>query len=460
MRMFACVRARSRLSLPRTLHTTAPCSLRPTFTLSRAPAMPNINKPVPGADQFYPLNEPLIGSSYPESVYPQNKDLPMLFQPLTLRGMTFKNRIWVAPMCQYSSDNGHATDWHLVHIGGFATRGVGAICMEATAVVPEGRISPNDAGLWTDSQIAPLQRIVKFAHAQGALVGVQLAHAGRKASTLAPWVHSDAAKTRKADSWTALADEGGWPDGVYGPSDVPFAEDYPQPNTMDEQHLLYLEDAFLAAVERCKAVGFDFIEIHGAHGYLLHSFLSPLSNTRTDAFGGAPLANRLRWPLRLLARLRAAWDKPLFVRISATDWAAGPEKGPAGEWRQWGIEQSTLLVGEMRTLGVDLVDVSTGGNWAQQQIPTGPGYQVPFAAAIKKAHPDFPVSTVGLISDPREAEGYLRDGKADVVSLARELIRTPHWPILAAQTLGAAVKPANQYERGWVDVITPAKADS
>lgn len=410
------------------------------------------------AGQFYPSNEPVIGATYPGPVYPQNAKLPKLFQPLTIRGTTFKNRIFVSPMCQYSSDNGHATDWHLVHIGGFATRGAGAICLEATSPVPEGRISPQDAGLWADSQIAPLQRIVKFAHAHGTLIGVQLGHAGRKASTLSPWLHSDPAHTRVASSWVAPKEDGGWPDEVYGPSDIPFAPDYPTPKAMDEAHMQYVEDAWLKAVERCKTIGFDFIEFHGAHGYLLHSFLSPLSNTRADAYGGQPLANRMRWPLRLIARARAAWDKPLFVRISATDWAEGPEQAPDGTWTQWGIEQSKVFVGELQKLGVDLIDCSTGGLWAQQQIPLGPGYQVPFAEQLKKAYPNLPIGAVGLITEPEQAESYLNEGKADVVFLARELMRDPHWPILAAQKLGVAVKPANQYERAWPTVITPNTA--
>ncbi|GBE77697.1 Putative NADPH dehydrogenase [Sparassis crispa] len=419
--------------------------------------MPNINKPVPGADQYYPLNEPSIGSPYPESIYPQNATIPALFQPLSIKGITFKNRIFVAPMCQYSADNGHVTDWHLVHIGGFATRGAGAICMEATAVVPEGRISPQDAGLWTDSQIAPFQRVVNFAHAQGTLIGVQLAHAGRKASTLAPWVESDVAQTRRTATRVAQKTEGGWPDEVYGPSDLPFSDKYPKPKPMDEAHLLYVEDAFVKAIERCKAIGFDFIEIHAAHGYLLHEFVSPLSNTRTDSYGGS-LENRLCWPLRLISKCRAAWSKPLFVRISATDWAEGPELGSDGEWKQWGIEQSKVYVGEMQKIGVDLVDCSGGGNWVHQNIKLGPGYQVPFAEALKKAFPNLPVAAVGLITDPQQAESYLRDGKADAVFLARELLRTPQWPIIAAHELGIAVKPANQHERAWVDMLTPAKA--
>ncbi|KAI0639578.1 FMN-linked oxidoreductase [Trametes polyzona] len=439
----------STISLPTTV------SVHPERTRYRR--MSYINKPVPGVDQYYPLNEPSIGTAYPKDVYPQNAELPVLFQPLSIRGVTFNNRILVSPMCQYSSDDGHATDWHLVHIGGYATRGLGAICMEATAVVPEGRISPEDAGLWTDSQIAPLKRIVNFAHAQGTKIGIQLAHAGRKASTYAPWVHSNIAKTRKAPTYVAGKDEGGWPDRVYGPSEIPFSDLYPKPSALTATELSQLVDAFVKATERSKEAGFDFIEIHGAHGYLLHEFVSPLSNDRTDEYGGS-LENRLRFPLEVARKVRAAWGKPLFVRISAVEWAEGPEKDPGtGEWKQWGIEQSKVYVSELKKIGVDLVDCSTGGNWVKQKIPIGPGYQVPFAEALKKAHPDLLIGAVGAITEPEQAESYLRDGKADVIFMARELIRNPHWPIYAAQKLGVAVKPANQYERGWVEMLTPAR---
>jgi len=356
-------------------------------------------------------------------------------------------------MCQYSSKDGYATDWHLVHIGGFATRGAGAICMEATSVVPEGRISPEDAGLWEDGQIEPLKRIVNFAHAHGTLIGVQLSHAGRKASTQAPWA-------RSGHSWVASEEEGGWPNKVYGPSELAFSDTFPLPKEMDEAHIEYLEDAWIKAVERCKTIGFDFIEIHGAHGYLLHEFVSPLSNVRTDIYGGQPLENRLRFPLRLLSRVRAAWDKPLFVRVSATDWAEGPEKGGDGQWKQWGIEQTKIYVGEMEKLGVDLIDCSTGGNWADQKIPVGPGYQVPFAEELKKVYPNLPVGAVGLITEPEQAEGILKDGKADVIFLARVLMRDPHWPIAAAAKLGVAVKPANQYERGWSEMLSHTVVNS
>ncbi|KAK1234993.1 hypothetical protein PQX77_001795 [Marasmius sp. AFHP31] len=287
-----------------------------------------VNHGAPGVEGYFPLNDPPIGTSREK-----DQDVPILFQPITIGGVTFKNRIFVSPMCQYSSDNGHATDWHLVHIGvRFASRGVGAICMEATSVVPEGRISPEDAGLWTDSQIAPLKRIVNFAHAQGVKIGVQLAHAGRKASTYATWVQTAAGgmNARKL----ASKEENGWPDEVVGPTSTPWTDGYPVPKELTKEQLTEIEDAFVSAIERAEQAGFDFIEIHGAHGYLIASFVSPLSNTRTDEFGGQSLENRLRFPLSLISRCRSAWGKPLFVRISATDWAEGPEKAADNTWAQ------------------------------------------------------------------------------------------------------------------------------
>ncbi|KAJ8084396.1 hypothetical protein PM082_003165 [Marasmius tenuissimus] len=401
-----------------------------------------VNNGVPGVEGYFPLNDPPIGTPREK-----DQDVPILFQPITIGGVTFKNRIFVSPMCQYSSDNGHATDWHLVHIGGFASRGVGAICMEATSVVPEGRIAPEDAGLWTDSQIAPLKRIVNFAHAQGVKIGVQLAHAGRKASTYAPWVQTAVGgmSARK----TASKEENGWPDEVVGPTSTPWNENYPVPKELTKEQLTEIEDAFVSAIGRAEQVGFDFVEIHGAHGYLISSFVSPLTNTRTDEFGGQPLENRLRFPLSLISRCRSAWSKPLFVRISAADWAEGPEKTAENIWTQWGIEQSTIFAGEMEKIGVDLVDVSSGGNWSGQKIPAAPGYQVPFAEAIKKAHPSLIVGAVGSITEGKQAEGYLKEGKCDVVFLARALMKDPHWALTAAKELGVKVKGANQYERAF-----------
>ncbi|KAI0317670.1 FMN-linked oxidoreductase [Amylostereum chailletii] len=420
--------------------------------------MPFLNTPAPGAREYYPLNDPIIGSALPAESYPQNKELPPLFQPLTIRGVTFPNRIFVSPMCQYSSDNGHATDYHLVHLGGYAIRGPGAIIVEATAVVPEGRISPEDAGLWTDTQIAPLKRIVDFAHAHGSKIGIQLAHAGRKASTYAPWVFASADLKHKAPGWLAGKDEGGWPDEVYGPSEIKYAEDHAQPKPMTEENIKYVTDAFVAATKRSIEIGFDFVEIHGAHGYLIHSFLSPLSNARTDGYGGA-FENRTRILLEITKAVRAAWgDRPLFVRLSGTDWAEGPEKGEDGEWKQWGIVQTAQLSGELAKLGVDFIDVSSSGNWAQQKIPVGPGYQVPLAEAVKKAVPNTLVGAVGLITDGKQANAILVEGKADVILVAREFQRSPNFVMEAAEALGVAIKPAVQTERAWSRVLVPKNA--
>ncbi|GJJ08062.1 hypothetical protein Clacol_002269 [Clathrus columnatus] len=412
---------------------------------------PFLNPRVPGVRQFYPLNEPAIGSAYPKEVSPKNKTIPPLFQPITIRGETFKNRIFVAAMCQYSSDNGHATDWHLVHIGSFATRGAGAICMEATAVVPEGRISPEDAGLWTDTQIPQLKRIVEFVHTQGAKIGIQLAHAGRKASTLAPWLRGNLARTTNAGRDVAYEDENGWPEDVWGPSAISFAPGYPMPKELTEEKMDYVEKAFIDSVERCKQIGCTSKLIHAAHGYLLSEFLSPLSNKRTDKWGGQSLENRMRYPLRVIKSIREAWaDKPLFVRFNAVEWAEGPEK-EGDEWKQWGIEQSSIFTGELIKLGVDLIDVSSGGNWGAQKIPVVPGYQVPFAARLKKDHPSLTVGAVGLITDPKQANSIIEEGKADVVFLARELLRRIDFPLIAAYELGVAVKPANQeVKESWI----------
>lgn len=348
-------------------------------------------------------------------------------------------------MCQYSAHDGHATDWHLVHIGGFATRGVAAATIEASAVLPEGRISPEDLGIWSDSHIPNLKRIVEFAHAQGTKIGIQLAHAGRKASTYAPWVKN---RTGHGTPWIAKEDENGWPDKVFGPSAIPYSHQFPEVKELTAAQLLEIEEAFMAAIKRCEVIGFDFIELHMAHGYLGHSFVSPLSNKRTDEYGGS-LENRLRFPLRIVERSRAAWSKPLFVRISASDWAEFGEKDANGEWQSWGIEQSKIFAGEMKKLGIDLLDCSSGGNWYKQAIAVGPGYQVPFAEAIKKAHPDLIVGAVGKITEPKQAESYLQDGKADVVILARALLKEPHWALRAAHELNVHIKLAAQYERAW-----------
>ncbi|EJU00844.1 NADH:flavin oxidoreductase/NADH oxidase [Dacryopinax primogenitus] len=411
------------------------------------------NKGVEGADHFYPANEPVsVGEAFPA-----NARLPMLFQHLKIRSVDFKNRIWVAPMCMYSSENGHATDFHLVHIGAMALRGAGAITMECTAVRPEGRMSPQDAGLWQDSQIEPLRRITNFVHAHGAKIGVQLSHAGRKASTYAPWVQ------RKRDRISSLVQkdmateaEGGWPDEVIGPCDIKYDVGYAQPHPMSKEKIDEVIESFAAAAERAKKAGYDYIEIHGAHGYLIHSFCSPLSNNRTDEYGGS-LENRLRMPIALAKRVREAWgdDKPIFWRLSSTDWAEGPEQDPTtGEWLQWGIEQCTVLSRELhKVAGIDLIDVSSGGNWKDAKIKVYPGYQKPGAAHIRKEVPEVLVAAVGQITSAVQAEGYLEEGSADVIFFARQILRNIDFPLRAAQELLIAVKPMSQYEYGWMGML-------
>jgi 2,4-dienoyl-CoA reductase-like NADH-dependent reductase (Old Yellow Enzyme family) len=346
-----------------------------------------------------------------------------LFEPLTLRGLTLKNRLVVSPMCQYSAHDGFANDWHLVHLGSRAVGGAGLIIFEATAVSPEGRITPEDLGIWQDEHVEFLARINRFIEAQGSVPGVQLAHAGRKASTYAPWRGSG-----------ALA-EGGWQ--VVAPSAVPFADNYPQPEALDAAGIKKVIADFRSAAERSVQAGFRLIEIHAAHGYLLHEFLSPLSNQRTDTYGGT-LENRIRLLLEVVAAVRLAVpeDFPIVVRISATDWTKGG----------WTPDDSVQLSHWLRERGVDLVDCSTGGNVPHAKIPAGPGYQIEFAEKIKR-EANIPTGAVGLITTPAEAEEIIERGQADLVLLGREELRDPYFPLHAAHTLGADVTWPEQYER-------------
>jgi 2,4-dienoyl-CoA reductase-like NADH-dependent reductase (Old Yellow Enzyme family) len=351
--------------------------------------------------------------------------MPRLFDPLTLRGVTFPNRIFVSPMCQYSSDDGLANDWHLVHLGSRAVGGAALVMTEATAVLPEGRISPQDLGLWSDAHAEALAPTIHFLKRQPCVTGIQLAHAGRKGSTKRPWEGSG-----------ALAPEaGGWTPA--GPDDRPFAPAYPVPQPLDPQGLCAVVEAFRAAAVRARHLGIEVIEIHAAHGYLLHEFLSPLSNARTDAYGGS-FDNRGRLCLEVVEAVRAVWPErlPLFVRISATDWAPGG----------WDVEQSVELARRLRTGGADLVDCSSGGNVAQANIPLGPGYQVPFAERIRR-EAGVPTGAVGLITTPEEAQAIVGEGRADAVLLARALLRDPYWPLHAAQELGVAMNWPAQYLR-------------
>jgi 2,4-dienoyl-CoA reductase-like NADH-dependent reductase (Old Yellow Enzyme family) len=333
-----------------------------------------------------------------------------LLSPLDLRGVTLRNRIAMAPMCQYSAEEGIANDWHLVHLGSRAVGGSGLVIVEATGVTADGRITPGDLGIWSDAHIEPLARIARFVHSQGAVAGIQLAHAGRKASTAAPWLGGATLKT---------AAEGGWP--VVAPSPLPFYPDDPAPVALDEAGIDGVVDAFEAAARRALTAGFRVLEIHAAHGYLLHQFLSPHSNQRNDAYGGS-LDNRMRLVLRVTERLRAAMpdELPLFVRVSATDWAPGG----------WDIEQSVELSRRLKGLGVDLIDVSTGGNLPTARIPVAKRYQVPCSRRIRD-DADIRTAAVGLITDAKDADEIVTGGDADLVLVGRELLREPYWALKA-----------------------------
>ena len=350
-----------------------------------------------------------------------------LFSPLTQRSLTLRNRIVVSPMCQYSVPDGVPGHWHLVHLGSRAVGGAAVVMAEATAVEVRGRISPADTGLWNDTQRDAWAPIASFIAEQGAIPAIQLAHAGRKGSTAAPW-----------DGGKAVApDAGGWT--PVAPSAQAYADDYPQPTALDGDGIRDIVDAFVAAAQRAHAAGFRLIELHAAHGYLLHQFLSPLSNQRGDAWGGS-LENRMRLTLEVAVAVRAAWpaELPLWVRISATDWAAGG----------WDLAQSIVLARELKRLGVDLIDVSSGGLTAAQKITVGPGYQVPFAAELRR-ETGIATGALGMITEPAQAETILSSGQADVVILARELLRDPYFPRRAAKALGVSIPTPRQYLRAW-----------
>lgn len=348
-----------------------------------------------------------------------------LFSRFKLRGLEFKNRIFVSPMCQYSAQDGIANTWHQVHLGSRAVGGAALVMVEATAVVPEGRISPYDMGLWSDRHAEALAPIARFIHEQGAAPGIQLCHAGRKASTDAPWFSRG----------TLSPENGGWQ--VVAPSAVPFSPNSPQPIALSVAEMDGIVAAFAAAAKRSLAAGFEVLEIHMAHGYLLHEFLSPLSNHRDDAYGGS-LENCARLPLRVVKAVREVWPQnlPLFVRISATDWVVGG----------WDLAQSLQFSLWLKEAGVDLIDCSSGGMTPDARIPAGPGFQTPFATAIRQEL-GIAVGAVGLITAPEQAEQIVATGLADVVFLARELLRDPYWPLHAADRLGVEVAWPLQYQR-------------
>ena len=350
-----------------------------------------------------------------------------LFTPFKLREIEFKNRIVVSPMCEYSAKDGHPQPWHMVHLGSRAVGGAALVFTEATAVQDIGRISAQDAGIYEDAHIASWRPIAEFIRANGAISGMQLAHAGRKGSTAVPW-----AGGKKVDPAN-----GGWK--PVAPTAVPFAPDYPLPHALAIPEIDAVIAAFRKAAERALAAGFQVIEIHAAHGYLIHEFLSPLSNQRQDEYGGA-LENRLRLALRVAAAVREVWPEklPLFCRVSATDWTEGG----------WDLPQTIALAQKLKSLGVDLMDTSSGGNVATAQVPVGPGYQVHFAEEIRR-QTGLPAGAVGMILDPTQADTIIASEQADMVFLARELLRDPYWPRRAAKALGVKIKPPVQYQRAW-----------
>ena len=349
-----------------------------------------------------------------------------LFSTFKLRDVEFKNRVFVSPMCQYSSDDGMPTDWHLVHLGSRAVGGAGLVMVEATAVNPIGRISPDDSGLWSAEHAAAFARITKFIGENNSVPGVQLAHAGRKASTDAPWHGGHPLPPEHPDAWQPIA-----------PSPIPFDTGYPTPREMTRADIDQIVGDFVASTRLAVDAGFRVVELHMAHGYLLHEFLSPLSNQRRDDYGGS-FENRIRLPLRIAQEVRRAWPKefPLFARLSVTDWAEGG----------WDLPQSIRLSSALKEVGVDLIDCSSGALVPNVKIPVGPGYQVPFAAAIRK-EAEIATGAVGLITDPHQADEVIADGQADVVLLARALLRDPYWPLRAAKALGEKPAWPPQYAR-------------
>ncbi|MGW5273973.1 NADH:flavin oxidoreductase/NADH oxidase [Streptomyces sp. NPDC004044] len=363
--------------------------------------------------------------------------MSVLFEPCTLRSLVIPNRVWMAPMCQYSAEAvgpnaGVATDWHFAHLAARAAGGTGLILTEATAVSPEGRISPADLGIWNDTQVAALRRITSFIKSQGSIAGIQLGHAGRKASTGVPWLGGG----------PVGPDEHGWQ--PVAPSPLPFDEGHPVPHELTVDEIHGVVDQFREAARRALDAGFEVAEVHGAHGYLVGQFLSPHSNRRTDEYGGS-FDNRVRFALQVVDAVREVWpeDLPVFFRISATDWLTeNDEDDRAG----WTVDETVRLAKKLQAHGVDLLDVSSGGNAPNARITTGPGYQVPFAARVRE-ETSLPVAAVGLITEPQQAEKIVADGQADAVLLGRELLRSPSWAQHAARELGGEIHKPAQYLR-------------
>jgi len=351
--------------------------------------------------------------------------MAILFSPIKLRGLTIRNRIFVSPMCQYSARDGLANDWHMVHLGSRAVGGAGLVMVEATGVSAAGRISLGCTGLWSDAHADALRPMAGFIRDQGAVAAIQLAHAGRKASTHVPW----------RGGGPLASDEGAWQ--AVAPSALPFGPGFPAPHALTAAEIDALVDQFAHAARRALDAGFQVAEVHMAHGYLLHEFLSPLSNRREDEYGGT-LENRMRLPLRVAETVRGLWpdDLPVFVRVSATDWVGGG----------WDLEHSIELSKRLKAMGIDFIDCSSGGLVPDAKIPAAPGFQVPFAAAIRR-EADIATGAVGLITEPAQAERIVADGEADAVLMARELLRDPYWPLHAAKTLGVDLEWPAQYQR-------------
>jgi 2,4-dienoyl-CoA reductase-like NADH-dependent reductase (Old Yellow Enzyme family) len=351
--------------------------------------------------------------------------MAILFSPIKLRGLTIRNRIFVSPMCQYSARDGLANDWHMVHLGSRAVGGAGLVMVEATGVSAEGRISLGCTGLWSDAHAEALRPMAGFVRDQGAVAAIQLAHAGRKASTHVPW-RGGGPLAPEEGAWQALA-----------PSAVPFGPGFPAPHALTAAEIDTVVAQFADAARRALDAGFQVAEVHMAHGYLLHEFLSPLSNRREDEYGGT-LENRMRLPLRVAETVRGLWpdDLPVFVRVSATDWVDGG----------WDLEQSIELSKRLKAMGIDFIDCSSGGLVPDAKIPAAPGFQVPFAAAIRR-EAGIATGAVGLITEPAQAERIVADGEADAVLMAREFLRDPYWPLHAAKTLGVNLEWPEQYQR-------------
>ncbi|KAF8814992.1 FMN-linked oxidoreductase [Phlegmacium glaucopus] len=395
--------------------------------------MSEINSPAPGVSYFTPEQNIPAGTA----VDPQSdgKPIPKLFQPIKIRGVQFQNRIFLSPLCQYSAQDGFLTPWHMAHLGGIASRGPGLTFVEATAVLPEGRISPQDSGIWSDAHIKPLADVVEFVHSQNQKIAIQLAHAGRKASTAAPWLKAKPA---------VPVEHNGWPDNVWAPSAVAFDASYNQPRELTLEGIQKVVTAFVDGAKRAVAAGIDVIEIHNAHGYLLHSFLSPVSNKRTDQYGGS-FENRTRLTLEVVDAVRAVIpeDMPLFLRISGTDWL----EEVAPDEPSWRIEDTVRLAHILAAHGVDLLDVSSGANDPRQKIKTGHQYQVPFAAAVKKAvGSKLLVSAVGGLHSGISAQDVLETDRADVIFVGRQFQKNPGQVWAMAEELGVEIRVAHQME--------------